>query len=346
MLRLLLIVSVLLASAVILTAAPVAYPGTVWKKENPASAGLDASLLREFAKRVGGDGCVIRNGVMVHEWGDVTSNRDWASAAKPVLATLLLIAVNNRLLPSPDTPVRTVGWPLQGKDAGITFSQLANMTSGYARGEAPGTAWSYNDYGIQLLARSLERVFKCPLDEAARRHLAPLQFQDSTIFASRNGLGLTLSPRDMARLGWLWLNEGRWKDRKIVSNKLFHRGIRIQVPASLPLSQQPGQDYLGIGTYGGGAFQSTNGPGVYGMGFWFNGLLPNGRRTWPSLPADTFQANGAWNRDTVTVFPSLNMVVVTSMADRPGKFSPGSKGTGDRNFRMLIDALKDPPRRE
>ncbi len=329
-----------------LAAAPVTFPDSHWKKASPEAVGLNGSLLRDFSKKVGGDGCVIRNGLLVHEWGDITTNRDWASAAKPVLATLMLIAVNKRLLSSPATPVRTVGWPLQPKDSGMTFAQLANMTSGYARGEAPGTAWSYNDYGIQLLARSLERVFKSDLDQAARKYFAPLAFEDSFIFASRNGLGVTLSPRDMARLGWLWLNEGRWKDAKLVSNKLFHREIRIQVPAELPLSQQPGQDYLNLGTYGGSAFQSTKGPGAYGMGFWFNGTLPNGRRMWPSLPADAFQANGAWNRDTVTVFPSLNMVVVTSMTDRPGKFSPGSKGPGDRNLKMLVDAVKDAPKRE
>ncbi len=322
----------------------VIFPKTEWQKVEPESVGLRGDKLEQWAKRIGGDGCVIRNGCLAYSWGDIKSHRDWASAAKPVLSTMLLLAVHNQHVTGVRSPVAQQGWSLRGKDAGITFLQLANMTSGYARGEPPDTAWAYNDVGVELYARSLERAFQSSLDDAARRHLAPLQFQDGTIFESRHGRGVVLSVRDMARLGWFWLNEGRWDGQKLIANRLFTRNVRSLVSANLPQSETPGQDYLGIGSYGGGSKQTSLGPGIYGFSFWFNTKLPNGDSLWPSAPKDTYQANGYWNRHTVTVIPSLKIVVVVSGADRVDKFqTSSSEQAGDKNMRLLLQAVM--PRR-
>jgi CubicO group peptidase (beta-lactamase class C family) len=147
---------------------------------------------------------------LVKTWGDSTQHKDWASAAKPVLSTLLLAAVADGRVPSVDAEVQDCGWALSAKDREMTFRHLANMVSGYACTEPPGRAWGYNDLAIQLYAKSLERVFGQPLDKAIRTRLAALQFEDGAIFGSRHGLGVIASPRNFARLGWLWLNRGRW----------------------------------------------------------------------------------------------------------------------------------------
>jgi CubicO group peptidase (beta-lactamase class C family) len=223
------------------------------------------------------------------------------------------------------------------------------MVSGYARGEAPGQAWSYNDFGIQLLARSLEKIFQQSLDAACRERLAMLQFEDGAIFGSRHGLGVEASPRDFARIGWLWLNRGQWKGgRTVIEEKLFARCVRPGVPAGLPRTSVKGEDYLLVGSFGGGADQRGHGPGVYGFNFWFNERLSNGERVWPAAPADTFQANGHWNRNTVTMFPSLGMVVVMRGA-HAGEFEPGiARGRYNQNLKRLMDAVQtssDPGRR-
>ena len=49
----------------------------------------------------------------------------------------------------------TFGWELREKDRSMTFRHLGAMTSGYARPEPPGAAWSYNDYAIQLYQKTL-----------------------------------------------------------------------------------------------------------------------------------------------------------------------------------------------
>ena len=318
--------SLLLLSCCIAQSALV-FPGRSWETRLPEDVGLASRPLDKFARRVGGDGCIVKDGFLIKTWGNFTQQKDWASAAKPVLSTLLLAAVAEGRLPSVDAPVKDCGWTLSAKDAAMTFRHLANMVSGYACSEAPGRAWGYNDFAIQLYAKSLERVFGQPLDKAFRTRFAELQFEDGAIFASRNGLGVVASPRDFARLGWLWLNRGRWGEDHVLPASLFDACIRPGVPADLPRTQGKGEDYLKLGTYGGGTDQTAHGPGVYGFNFWFNqSLAANRPLVWPSLPADAYQANGMWNRDTVTVIPSLRMVV----AVRGAKLGAVRAGQGRR----------------
>ena len=98
----------------------------------PGEVGLNDAKLAEFAARLGGDGCVVRDGYVVKTWGDVTRHKDWASAAKPVLSTLLLAAVADGKLASVDALVKDAGWRRNDKDAPMTYRHLANMVSGYS----------------------------------------------------------------------------------------------------------------------------------------------------------------------------------------------------------------------
>lgn len=317
------------------------FPAAEWRRAAPEAMGMDAAILKKYAQRMKGDGCIVRHGRMVYQWGDITSHRDWASASKPMFSTLLFHAIKSRLVASVHQPIATLGWPLEGKDRAITFQHLACMTSGYACPEPPGSAWGYNDLGIQLFAMSLEKVFGGPLEAAAQHCLAPLQLQDGQIFGSRDGRGVTLSPRDMARVGLLWLNEGRWERREVLPRRLFALNLRQGTPAGLPRTtgRGHGHDYLHIGSYGGSVNQTHAGPGFYSFCFWLNSTLESGRRVWPSAPSDMFQANGAWNSHTVTMIPSLHLVVVVSNSRRPGGFSPGKTGAADDNMKILMSAL-------
>lgn len=63
-------------------------PGTTWAKKTSADVGLDAAKLAEFGKFVGGRGCVVRHGYLVHAWGDVSRRTDLASACKPLYSHL------------------------------------------------------------------------------------------------------------------------------------------------------------------------------------------------------------------------------------------------------------------
>ncbi len=314
------------------------FPGQHWETRLPGEVGLNDAKLAAFAARLGGDGCVVRDGYLVKTWGDVTRHKDWASAAKPVLSTLLLVAVADGKIAGVDARVKEAGWPLNEKDAAMTYRHLANMVSGYSCAESPSAAWGYNDFAIQLYAKSLERVFGKSLDVVLRERFAGLQFEDGVFFGSRDGLGVSASVRDFARLGWLWSNGGSWSGQQVLPENLVRECFRPGVPANLPRTANRTQDYLGIGSYGGGTDQTPFGPGVYGFNFWFNTPDASGRRGWPALPADAYQANGMWNRDTLTVIPSWRMVVAVRGAER-GKFQPGDDENGfNQSLRLLAEA--------
>ena len=149
------------------------YPGATWETRTPAQVGLRSDRLVSFAGSLGGVGSIVRNGYMVHTWGDQTAKADWASAAKPVIHTLLFFAVQENRIKSVDDPIKdwvlaATNAALRPEDESITFAQLMNMTSGYAEIEAPGATWSYNDYASNLKNKAHRRHLR----RTARRAVA------------------------------------------------------------------------------------------------------------------------------------------------------------------------------
>lgn len=300
--------------------AQVVFPGAAWEVRRPADVGLEAALLDQLAERLGGRGCVVKDGYMVKTWGDQAVRSDIYSSSKPVLSTLLFFALEEGLVQSVDQPLADFGWPLRPKDRGITFRHLGSMTSGYARPEGPGEAWAYNDYAIQLYQKTLfDRVFRGDPKAVAEhpRRLGALGLQDGLAFRTTNRR-LSASVRDVARIGWFWLNRGRWGDRQLLPVRTFDTYMKPQTPPDLPVTRPAAtDDYLGIGTYGGESDHfSRCGPGIYGFNWWFNatgGMHPQ-RRTWPDAPADTIMAIGARGNSTA-LFPSLRLVLVCANGD-------------------------------
>ena len=120
------------------TALPAVFPGTHWAEKSPSQVGLDAAKLEALKEATKAkEGCVIRHGYLVYQWGDISTVRRWASAYKPVNSTMLLFALKEGLIDSVDDPI--VPWvqrvfsgkDLIAKDHTMTFRHLCNMTSGY-----------------------------------------------------------------------------------------------------------------------------------------------------------------------------------------------------------------------
>ena len=250
----------------------IVFPEAHWREREPSALGLDGAKLDELAALLGGRGCVIKNGAVVKAWGAQSQRGNWASSSKPVLSTLLFFAIDQGKLAGVDARVGDQGWKLADKDRAMTFAHLANMTSGYARPEPPGAAWAYNDYAIQLYQKTLfDRVFQGDPDQVAATCFAPLQLEDGLQFDPKRRRLLT-SVRDFARVAWFWLNKGNWNGRQVLPRKFFDDYQRPHVPAGLPVSREAEtNDYLGIGTYGGGSSHfNDGGPGLYGFNWWFN----------------------------------------------------------------------------
>ncbi len=297
------------------------FPKEHWQLLSAEEVCSQPELLDTFVKEVGGSGVIVKNGYLIKSWGDPAAKVMWASATKPLFSTLLLFALHEGKINGIDDTIFRFMPELKGKDRDITFFHLANMLSGYARRDKPGQAYAYNDYAVKLYQMVLfGRVFSQSDPNAVlQARLGELQFEDGQVFeqVADYGFFVHTSPRDFARIGWFWLNKGKWNSRQLLPASLFDQYQKVHVAASMPVSTQVGRDYLNIGTYGGGASQSLYGPGVYGMNWWFN----HDQQLWPSLPPDTFQANGHWNGETLTMLPGLG-IVIAGIGDF-GAFKPG-----------------------
>jgi len=322
------------------------FPGKDWESGPPAALGMSAEKLDQLAEYLGGRGCVVKDGFVVKTWGDQAQRSDWLSSVKPVLSTLLFFAVEEGLVRSVDQPIADLGWDLKPKDRTMTFRHLGAMTSGYARPEAPGAAWAYNDFAIQLYQKTLfDKVFKADARAVAEDsgRLGALGPQDGLEFGSRRRL--SASVRDFARIAWFWLNRGRWGERQVLPRRYFDEYMRPQTPKNLPATQKAAtDDYLGIGSYGGGSDHFTQfGAGIYGFNWWFNdtGRLHPDARTWPDAPPDTFMSIGAGGNNSV-IIPSLGLV----LASARGNWGDLDAGNPDSRFnrciRLLVEAASAP----
>src|SRR5689334_2997569 len=77
-------------------------PGATWEMRLPEEVGLSRQKLAELAAHVQGWGVVVRGGYLAYTWGDPSYSADLASARKPIISTLLLIAVQEGLIGSVD----------------------------------------------------------------------------------------------------------------------------------------------------------------------------------------------------------------------------------------------------
>ncbi len=327
--------------------APV-WPGKGWAWRSPEELGLSRAKLDALRDLVGGRGCVVRGGAMAYAWGDQSQSADVASAVKPVISTLLLMAVQEGRLRGVDAPVADFEPGLRalnaGKDARITWRHLASQTSGYGLAEAPGAAWAYNDSALALYFDTLMgKVFTGPADEALQRRLSePLGFEDRCTFDAfgrSDRLGrLALSVRDFARFGLFILRGGKWQGKQLLRPSLLRMSLESPVPAALPRTggveapMLPGQRSLG-----GGKDQTPTGPGCYSFNWWINRIDAAGRRLYRDLPPDLILASGHGGVRNLWIVPSLDLIVSWNDADvRDHDDSPANPNTRANQAARLI----------
>ena len=173
----------------------------------------------------------------------------------------------------------------------ITFRQLISNTSGYMKpGEEPGQVFHYQTYGMNVLAHALakiyglydmadpegspglkpliDRMFGDAIGTSWGRYLFNFDLQPNArlnIFGYYDGV--LSNALDMARLGWLWRNWGRWNGEQLIPEAWLR-----EATSTAPAIREncPQEDWR------------------YGYGFWTNehGLL------WPDLPTDSYAAQG------------------------------------------------------
>ncbi len=307
---------------------PDVFPRPKWKHKEPAELGMDLAQLTSLEKLIGGAGVVVRHGYMVHKWGRQTPDQRLWSAGKPVISTLLMFAVQEKLLRDVDRHVVEVEPRLReingGKDAAITWRHLACQTSGYGLVEKPGKAFAYNDFAIALYYDSLMNgVFRSDPNEVLRRRITePLGFEDACFFekegADSVSGSLRMSVRDFARFGLFVLRQGNWNGKQLLKAHRIDQMLSEGVSGSLPMTSGKESDMLpGQRSYG--TSMTTNdtsiGPGFYSFNWWLNHEYAQGRLPVPDAPEDTVLAVGLFGRAVLWIIPSLDVVVAWNQSE-------------------------------
>jgi len=185
---------------------------------------------------------------------------------------------------------------------------VAFITS-HALRDKPGTSWEYSSGDTTLLAGVVGAAMKSRFEVGWEWKLLLDRVGARSAVFERDGKGTLVgsslmhaTPRDWAKLGFLFLNDGCWEGQRL----LPEGWVAASVAVSEPLRQKRvGWD-----------------PGdVQGRQLWLNRRVPGlqDEKPWPDVPEDAYAMRGHWSQ-SVTVIPSLDLVVVRLADDREKAF--------------------------
>lgn len=185
----------------------------------------------------------------------------------------------------------------------------------------PGSTFTYHGGLTHLLAVILERATGEELEVYARRMLfEPLGIRDVVWWGDIGGLpsadaGLRMRPRDLAKLGSVFLRGGRWNGKQIVREEWTRE---VAVPRVEPGHVEPAPDFVDDVGYG------------Y---HWWNGRYRSGDQT---LEVAMAYGNG---QQRVMVIPDLSLAV-TVLAGFYDSSDPTEIWAPDRLLmEYIIDAI-------
>jgi CubicO group peptidase (beta-lactamase class C family) len=202
---------------------------------------------------------------------------------------------------------------------------MVSFVTGHELSDKPGTAWRYSSGDTVLLSGVLDAVLRPSLgkDWAWTLLLDVLGMKSATW--ERDGRGVVVgasylhaTPRDLAKLGFLYLHDGCWAGERVLPEGWVAQSTQV----SGPIHQK----------------SYERGTGVQGRQWWLNRRIPGVQETlpWPSVPDDAYAARGHWGQ-SITVIPSKELIVVRTGDDRDGSFLP------DTLLKLSLAVVEDLP---
>ncbi len=276
----------------------------------PEERAADAAAFETVRKRLADRWTDVESSVVVMQGrtlfefyrdGEPDRLRNVQSVEKSALAALVGSALAQGAIAGVDQPVVALvpEWAALNDDPrtrAITVRHLLTMSAGFDVGTAtsitgksaprqawarplaaaPGERFAYDNALLGLLAATIEHVAGMPLPDYARRQLVqPLGLAEPTY-----GRQLHLRTQDMARLGQLFLQQGRWGERQLLPRDFVAQATSPRNNGGPPVSMS------------------------YGYLWW---ILPN------EAPRRTFMASG-YAGQMIWVHPPLDLVVATTSA--------------------------------
>ncbi len=114
---------------------------------------------------------------------------------------------------------------------------------------------------------------------------------------------LHATPRDLAKLGFLYLNDGCWAGEQVLPEGWVTRSTQVSEPIKRKSYARGTDD-------------------VQGWQWWLNRPIPGvqAELPWPSVPEGAYAARGHWGQ-SISIIPSRKLIVVRTADDRDGSFS-------------------------
>ena len=174
----------------------------------------------------------------------------------------------------------------------------------------PGSFWLYNNWDFNIAGYILEQKTGKTIYELIDSILSkPLQMQDWNIKEQRKSGDTTkskylayhmwFSTRDMARIGYLMLRNGRWKDKQIIPAEWVRTTTSVVSPYKKAVEEKTAYFHFGYG-YLWWIWDEPYNKGVY---------------------EGAYSASGAFGQ-FITVFPKLDLVVAFKTKYESGKQTP------------------------
>ncbi|MHC4229110.1 MAG: serine hydrolase, partial [Planctomycetota bacterium] len=300
----------------------------------------------DFALTGAGSGCVTRHGKLVMQWGDQKKRYDLKSTTKAIGVTAVGLALkdgkfNNlrdqakKYHPSFGVPPESnaeTGWPDK-----VTLFHMATQTAGFDKNGgytklmfAPGTKWAYSDGGPNWLAECVTLAYGRDLHELMfERVFGPIGIKKSDLTWRNNayrpkeidgikrrefGSGISANVNVMARIGYLYLRRGRWRNKQIIPASFVDTARKLpEAVGGLPVVK--GESYFNASDH-------------YGL-LWWN----NADGTMAKVPRDTYWSWGLYD-SLIVVIPSLDIV-----AARAGKSLNKARNSSYKAIEPFIEPI-------
>lgn len=172
--------------------------------------------------------------------------------------------------------------------------------------EGPGYEWNYSTGTPVITMGVLKKVYGNHYEQMPWKNLAePLGlthfvFEKDASGTFNGGAYTYATPREMAKIGYLYLNNGKWDDKTILTNDWIKKTLTVS----------PG--YLSNGTI----IKDITDDGVYGGSIWLNkAVKPGFGRPYPYSPEDMYLAIGHYGQ-LIIVLPSQKMVIARTGFDK------------------------------
>ena len=301
---------------------PKYWPTKDWRTSTPEAQGIDSKKLEEMDNflenecSMMGSVLIIRNGFIVFEKyynGNESLAYGVYSVTKSIISALIGIALDKDYIKSVDQKI-VIFFPeyaskiTDSRFEIITIRHLLTMSSGFEAASAvgrsmsgcftqpiktePGSEASYNSCSSHLLSGIISKSTEMSASEFCYQYLfKPLGIGDPDWSVgidgyTMGGWGLSMRARDMAKIGYLYLNNGVWDNKQIIQAEWIKESTQKQSNIRWEQEKKP-----------------------YGYQWWIGS----------SEGYSQFYALGSGGQ-YIRVFPELNMVVVLTAYGGGRKF--------------------------